>query len=138
MLFLFAMVLSRSYSISAKFPSTAYGGPTKFYSKYLVSAVSPLGFTREGKNINYYDERKLEQAVRPFASNCIDNLMHIGVSRKRCYCIGEGKNLAFLQVLNTENRWFEEITPLAHPRFIMQYKRKQLDNYIRTYLDHLE
>jgi hypothetical protein len=115
----------------------AYGGPRKFYRRYLISAVSPLGFTLGGKNINYYDDPKLERAVKPFAAACISKLVDLGVNKKRCYCIGEGKNLKFLDALNREHRWFEEIIPLPHPRFIMQYRRKQLDTYIRQYLDQL-
>lgn len=115
----------------------AFGGPEKFYSRYLVSAVSPLGFTRDGKNINYYDDKKLQDAVRPFAAEWVTRLIRVGVSRQRCYSVGEGKNFNFLQNLNNENGWFDEIIPLAHPRFIMQYRRKQLDAYIGRYLDHL-
>jgi hypothetical protein len=115
----------------------AYGGPKSFYSRYFISAVSPLGFTREGKNINYYDDKKLQTAVRPFAVSCIQQLVDMGVDTMRCYCIGEGKNYTFLAELNEEHRWFGEITPLAHPRFIMQYRRKQLEDYIRMYTDRL-
>ena len=32
-----------------------YGGPEKFYSKFYFGAISPLGFTMDGKNLNYYD-----------------------------------------------------------------------------------
>lgn len=115
----------------------AYGGPRKFYGRYLISAVSPLGFTKDGKNINYYDDKKLESAIRPFASECITQLTKIGIDTDRCYCIGEGKNFEFLKSLNDEHQWFGEIIPLAHPRFIMQYRRKQLTAYLQTYLEQL-
>lgn len=113
-----------------------FGGPERFYRKYLISAVSPLGFTRDGKNINYYDDKKLEQAIRPFASRCISSLVEMGVNRI-CYCVGEGKNFAFLKELNNEHQWFARVIPLPHPRFIMQYRRKQLKTHIRQYLDQL-
>ncbi len=116
---------------------TAYGGVKKFYSRYLISAVSPLGFTRGGKNINYYDDKKLESVVRPFAKNCIDKMLMMNIDRTRCFCIGEGKNYKFLVGLNKGNGWFKEIIPLPHPRFIMQYRRKQLAKYIRLYVDQL-
>ena len=45
---------------------TAYGGPAKFYADYFIGAVSPLGYMKDGKNINYYDDKKLQQAVTPF------------------------------------------------------------------------
>ena len=117
---------------------TAYGGPAKFYSTYLVSAVSPLGFTNGGKNINYYDDKKLQASIRPFAVACINQLVKSGINRQNCYCIGEGKNNDFLCELNEEHRWFEKVIPLAHPRFIMQYRRKKLNEYIRTWVDQLD
>ena len=111
-----------------------YGGPEKFYKNYFISAVSPLGFTKDGKNINYYDELKLQEAVTPFVVDSITRIISFGVNKEVCYCIGEGKNLKFLSDLNKIHSWFGEIIPLSHPRFIMQYKRKHLDSYIRDYL----
>lgn len=115
----------------------AYGGASVFYKKFFVSAVSPLGFTRAGKNLNYYDDKNLEKAIKPFAISCISTFVNLGMERSRCYCIGEGKNLAFLHRLNDEQHWFQEIIPLAHPRFIMQYRRKQLAKYIDRYVEAL-
>ncbi|HEY5826535.1 MAG TPA: uracil-DNA glycosylase family protein [Cyclobacteriaceae bacterium] len=111
-----------------------YGGPKKFYRNYFISAVSPLGFTKTGKNINYYDEPALQKTVTPFIIRSINGMINLDISRKKCFCIGEGKNLNFLSKLNDEHHWFEEIVPLAHPRFIMQYKRKSVSKYIDDYL----
>lgn len=116
----------------------AFGGPEKFYARYFISAVSPLGFVRNGVNLNYYDIPKLQAAVQPFIVASIEQMLELGVDRRRCYCIGEGKNLKFLSKLNDEHHWFEEIIPLAHPRFIMQYRRKKIDEYIATYLELLQ
>jgi len=115
----------------------AYGGAKDFYNRYLISAVSPLGFTRLGKNINYYDDAKLQQVVRPFAISCIEQLVDMGADTHRCFCIGEGKNFSFLTELNEEQKWFDEIIPLPHPRFVMQYRRKQLGKYIKMYVERL-
>lgn len=115
----------------------AFGGPASFYSKYFISSVSPLGFTRDGKNINYYDDKTLEKVIRPFAVSAISQTVNMRMDRNRCYSIGEGKNYDFLMKLNGEHHWFKKIIPLAHPRFIMQYKRKQLAQYIQSYLDQL-
>jgi hypothetical protein len=114
-----------------------FGGPKYFYSKYFVSAVSPLGFTQNGKNINYYDIPLLNKAVTPFIVESIGKMMKMGMKRTRCNCIGEGSNLKALTKLNSEHNWFDEIVPLPHPRFIMQYRRKKVDDYIKTYLDLL-
>lgn len=115
----------------------AYGGPESFYQKYFVSAVSPLGFTRHGKNINYYDDKKLESAVTPFATKSMQGLLGMNLNTQKCFCIGEGKNFDFLTKLNNQHQWFQEIIPLPHPRFIMQYRRKKVDEYIQFYLKQL-
>jgi hypothetical protein len=36
-----------------------WGGPEKFYQTFFITAASPVGFTKNGKNYNYYDDRKL-------------------------------------------------------------------------------
>jgi len=114
-----------------------YGGAKKFYQHYFISAISPLGFIKAGKNINYYDEPLLQKAVTPFVIQSLDQLASMKMNRDKCFCIGEGKNFIFLQKLNQENKWFKEIIPLSHPRFIMQYKRKAVDHYIMDYLGKL-
>jgi len=115
----------------------ACGGPVHFYQRIFISAVSPLGFTSNGKNINYYDDARLEKAVLPFIEKSIHEMASWPLSRDKCFCIGEGKNFDFLSRLNEKHQWFSEIVPLAHPRFIMQYKRKSVDAYVKDYLSKL-
>jgi hypothetical protein len=114
-----------------------YGGPEKFYRDYFISAVSPLGFTKNGININYYDEKGLQQAVTPFIIEQLQKQLSFGFIPDRCICIGEEKNFKFLTSLNKEHRFFQEIIPLPHPRFILQYRRKQKETYIQQYLEAL-
>jgi hypothetical protein len=59
------------------------------------------------------------------------------INREVVYCLGTGKNLAFLNELNKAHRWFQRVVPLEHPRYIMQYKSKQVDSYIAKYLEVL-
>lgn len=115
----------------------AFGGPEKFYSGFYISAISPLGFTKDGKNLNYYDIRELQQAVEPFVLKSLQTQLEFGLNRDQCFCLGEGKNFAYLTNINKKG-FFKEIIPLAHPRFIMQYKRKTLDKYIEDYLIKLK
>jgi hypothetical protein len=89
---------------------------------------------RLGKNINYYDDRALAAAIRPFAIRCMQQQLKWPVRRDVCFCIGEGKNWQYLQQLNEEYGWFEKLEALPHPRFIMQYKRSFMDEYIAQYL----
>ncbi|MDB5191747.1 MAG: hypothetical protein JWQ96_1310 [Segetibacter sp.] len=113
----------------------AYGGVEKFYRKFYITAVSPLGLVKGGKNINYYDDKKLQQSVKPFAVDCLRKQLAWGLETKAAFCLGEGKNAAYVQKLNDEYGFFEKIVPLPHPRFIMQYKLKQKQDYIDKYLN---
>ncbi|SKC89836.1 uracil-DNA glycosylase family protein [Ohtaekwangia koreensis] len=115
----------------------AYGGPQKFYHQFYITALSPLGFVKDGKNLNYYDIKELQQAVEPFMLQCIREQLDFGVNCARCYCLGEGKNFDYLSAINKRYNFFGEVIPLSHPRFIMQYKRKSVDVYIQDYLRKL-
>jgi hypothetical protein len=114
-----------------------YGGCKKFYNDWFIGAVCPLGFIKEGKNINYYDNKNLQKAVTPFIIDTINQQLSFGLKRDFCICIGEDKNYKFLTALNKEQNWFWEIIPLPHPRFILQYRRRQKEEYIRQYLSAL-
>ena len=115
----------------------AYGGPKKFYSRYYFSSVSPLGFVKDGKNLNYYDIAKLQEALLPFIVSSFRKQISLGIGTKRCIVLGEGKNYHFLKKLNEEYRFFNELIPLPHPRFIMQYRRKRLKEFTEIYLNVL-
>jgi hypothetical protein len=110
-----------------------YGGLGQFYSRFFLTALSPLGFTRSGLNLNYYDERKLTAAVTPFIAKSIEQQISLGGRRDRAIVLGNGENYRFLQKLNETQGFFREILPLEHPRFIMQYRRKRLDEYLAKY-----
>jgi hypothetical protein len=121
----------------------AFGGVEKFYSKFFISAVCPLGFTTisgKGKiiNYNYYDSTGLTKAVLDFIKNSLYKQLEFGLHRDACFCLGTGKNYKFLVQLNNELKFFDRIIPLEHPRFIMQYKTKEKDFYIRKYLEELD
>lgn len=113
------------------------GGPDKFYSRFYISAVSPLGFVKNGKNLNYYDDPVLLRRIEPFAVTCIHTQLDWGLQRNVCFCIGEGENFRFLQRLNQQQGFFRELVPLPHPRFIMQYKLRQKADYIQLYKKRL-
>jgi hypothetical protein len=115
----------------------SYGGYEKFFSGFFINSISPLGFVEGGKNLNYYDTPLLKKSLEPFIRKSIGSIIDLGVERQIVYCLGEGENFRFLQKMNIEHRWFDEIVPLAHPRFIMQYKRKHLTRYIADYLAKL-
>ena len=120
-----------------------YGGTEKFYSDYFISSVSPLGFTyksRTGKrtNYNYYDSKKLTEAVKEFITGSIRRQLEWGIECDVCFCLGSGKNYDFLSKLNNEQGFFQRIEPLEHPRFIMQYRSKQKQIFIDRYIRKLK
>lgn len=120
----------------------AMSGADAFYSDVYVQAICPLGFTKAGPkgtpvNLNYYDDRDLQDAITPFVVDWLRQLINTGMRTDNVFCIGTGKNLAYLEALNNEHRFFERITALEHPRFIMQYKAKSVDVYVSKYVDAL-
>lgn len=116
----------------------AYGGPKLFYEQFFITSVCPFGFVKNGKNYNYYDEKPLQKAVLPFIEYHLESLLGLcQISPDVCFCLGEGQNYAFLQQLNVQKGYFTTIVPLPHPRFIMQYKRKTMEQYVSKYVDSL-
>jgi len=120
----------------------AYGGVEAFYNDVYIHSVCPLGFTivddkGKEKNYNYYDSKELTADVREFIKWNIQQQIKIIGGTQTCYCLGTGKNFAFLQALNNEEHYFERIVPLEHPRFIMQYKNKSKQMYIDDYVRKL-
>lgn len=117
----------------------AYGGVKKFYKKFYIQSVCPLGFTAtndKGKevNYNYYDSKELTDSVYNFMIQNIRTQISFGINTEVCFCFGTGKNENFLRKINEEYKFFKKIIPLEHPRFIMQYKSKAKQFYINKYL----
>ena len=120
----------------------AYGGPQKFYSRFYISAVCPLGFTLTGAhgreiNYNYYDSKKLTDLLYDFIAYNLGKQLGFGITTDKCFCLGTGKNYNFLLKLNSDLKLFDQIIPLEHPRYVMQYKAKQKEVYINKYLSVL-
>lgn len=111
-----------------------FGGPEAFYGKFFLTAISPLGYTRNGLNLNYYDEPALTKAVTPFIVDSLERQIALGCRRDVAYVLGFGANRKYLEKLNAEHRFFDRIVALEHPRWILQYRRKKTDFYINKYL----
>lgn len=120
------------YSLIDKF-----GGVKKFYSKFFISAVFPLALLSDGKNYNYYDSNELSRNLKPYLLSSLKKQTGFGARKNKVICLGK-KNYTFLNELNKELKYFEKIITLDHPRFIMQYRLKKKDEYIRKYIRALE
>ena len=116
----------------------AYGGPEQFYGDFFITALSPLGYTRGNTNLNYYDDKQLLQNSQPFIVESIKTQQQTIHSSRNCVCLGEGINFKFFKKLNEAYHFFNEIIPLPHPRWIMQYRRKKLDEITYNYVEKLK
>jgi hypothetical protein len=112
----------------------AFGGCKAFYKKMYISALCPLGFVKDNKNYNYYDDPFLMKIVEPFIIAHLKAQIELGVNTKRVYCLGQGKNYQYLEKLNNGHQLFKEIVPLPHPRWVMQYRLKEKAEYVQMYL----
>jgi hypothetical protein len=114
-----------------------YGGVKKFYKDYFITALSPIGFTKNGTNLNYYDEKDLLKATEPFIVDCIKKQVNAIQPNNIAFCLGEGTNYKIFSRLNEKYDFFKDIIPLPHPRWIMQYRRKQMDEFVALYVKEL-
>lgn len=115
----------------------AYGTALDFYGKYLFAAMSPLGFVRAGKNLNYYDIPELRERLEGFMVDSLRSHLSMGADRRKAFVLGMGQNAAHMQRLNEKYRLFDELVPLPHPRWIMQYRLKRKREFIDLYLSAL-
>lgn len=132
--------LEKRHELSSKFiyhMIDSFGGTELFYKKFFISAVSPLGFTRNGKNLNYYDDKELQNSWESFFVECMNQQMDFGANSSIAYSLGQGKNIAYLNYLNEKHHFFKEIKALPHPRWIMQYRLKKLDEFTQMYVNEL-
>lgn len=117
----------------------AYGGPEKFYGDFYINSLSPLGFVKtndKGRevNFNYYDSRELQEVLYDYMLQSVKTHISMGIHTDVCFCLGSGKNFRFLQKLNLDHKFFEKVIPLDHPRFVMQYRSKQLSEYVEKFV----
>ena len=115
----------------------ASGGPQDFFARYYFTAVSPVGFLKDGKNYNYYDDLELTVLLGDFLLNSISTQLKFGQLSTEIICIGRGKNLAYLHDLNKAHNLFSKIHVVPHPRWVMQYRRKEKERYVDEYLEVL-
>lgn len=114
----------------------AYGGPTLFYQHFFPTNICPLGFIKDGVNFNYYDSVAYMQTLEPYIQKTFEKQKRFG-AKQVAVVIGKGKNYTAVSKMNATYKWFDELLALEHPRFIMQYRRKQETRYRREYLKTL-
>lgn len=120
----------------------AYGGPEAFFSEWFIGGVSPLGFIKlndKGNwvNFNYYDDAKIQMKLTPFLLEQIALQKELVGNPNKLVLLGTGKNAKAVNQMNAQEEWFDEVLPLEHPRFVMQYRRKRTDEFIAKFLEVL-
>jgi hypothetical protein len=114
----------------------SYGGTEKFFSKYFLTALFPLAIIKDGKNYNYYNDPKHIKSLYPHLLSSLKDQARFGAIKKYAVCLGK-KNAKYLIKINNDLKLFEEIRVLDHPRYIMQYKLRKIDDYIAKYMAKL-
>jgi hypothetical protein len=78
-----------------------WGGAAKFYRRFFLTAVSPLGFTRGGINYNYYDDQRVFATLRPFIVRTLKAQLAVGAKRESAILlgtsVGDGEQSANIQ-----------------------------------------
>lgn len=120
----------------------AFGGVHAFYNRVFFTSVSPLGFIKDGINLNYYDIPEVRDFLEPYMVKSLRHQIAMGGIKKIAFSVGKGQNMKYLKYLNKKYQLFDEIEALPHPRWIMQYRRKRkpefIDAYVRKITDALK
>ena len=120
----------------------AFGGAEAFYDKFFLSSLFPLALTKDGpkggpKNYNFYDDRATTNALWPAITEAIQTQLTFGANRNVAVCLGR-KNETYLRRLNDQQGFFKRIVTLDHPRYILQYKAKDVPTFLEKYLATLQ
>ncbi|GAB3833423.1 uracil-DNA glycosylase family protein [Hymenobacter jeollabukensis] len=114
----------------------AVGGPAAFYRHFYLGSLYPLVLMRAGRNYNYYDSRAVTQALWPDLQRSLQQQVAAGLRRDVAISLGR-RNGEYFTKLNQELGLFERILVFDHPRFIMQYKRREAPDYALRYAARL-
>jgi len=116
----------------------ASGGAADFYRQFYINSPFPLAIIRQTKgdtwlNANYYDDPHLFEMVKDFMIASLKKHISLGLDTSEVFILGK-KNAEFIRRLNQEEKMFDQLTVLEHPRYIQQYKSKEKQLYIDKYM----
>jgi hypothetical protein len=113
---------------------SSFGGADTFFSKIFLTALYPFALVKDGKNFNYYDDKKLFLSLKSDIINSLQAQINFGANRETVIILGQ-RNAAFFKSINEDYKFFNKIFVLDHPRYIMQYRRRTVNNYISQYIN---
>lgn len=111
----------------------ALGGAQTFYGQFFLTSLFPLALTKDGKNYNFYDDRLTTETLWPAITEAVRTQLGFGASRHVAVCLGR-KNETYLRRLNEQQDFFDRIVTLDHPRYILQYRSKDVNSYLERYI----
>jgi uracil-DNA glycosylase len=114
-----------------------YGDCSSFFNHVYIGSVVPFGFVKNGVNLNYYDIKELQEELTPYIKQEIKRQLDF-VRSDVAFCIGKGKNQKFLEKINSQEKFFDHLEILPHPRWIMQYKLKHKLEFIDQYVESIK
>jgi len=79
----------------------------------------------------------LAKLIEPFIVQNIETQRSFGCNEEVVYCLGQGKNYNYLKKLNDQHQWWRRVVPLPHPRWIMQYRLKRKEEFLKQYVSSL-
>lgn len=132
--------LPKRHELSSRFVYDViqhFGGPDKFFHNCYLTAVSPLGFVMNDKNINYYDNQAIMKQYESKFIKWLRRQIDFGANTKIAFSLGRGKNHDYLKKINKQNKLFDKILALPHPRWVMQYRFKKRHEYVDFYCDQI-
>lgn len=114
-----------------------YGGVNEFYKDFYINSPFPLAITRLIKgnwlNANYYDDAQLFENVKAFMIETLKRHISLGLDTSEVYVLGK-KNAVFISKINQQEKLFDKIVVLEHPRYIQQYRSKDKPLFIDKYI----
>ena len=139
------MQSARTHEVSSVFVYdmiAQYGGVEAFYKDYYINSPFPLAIVRRNAqgnwlNANYYDDSELFTLTREYMIETLKKHIALGLDTQKVYVLGK-KNATFLEKLNKEASLFEKMVVLEHPRYIEQYKSKEIQLYIDKFITLLK
>lgn len=118
----------------------AFGGAQAFYRQFFLTSLFPLALTKDGQgrdggplNYNFYDDRQTTEALWPAITQAVSQQLTFPADRRVAVCLGR-KNETYLRRLNDQQSFFERIVTLDHPRYILQYRSRDLPSYLDLYI----
>ena len=115
----------------------ALGGPGEFYRHYFLGSIYPLVLLNQGLNYNYYDSPALLKTLWPDLQRSLrQQVADFDLRRDVAVSLGR-RNGEFLMKLNHELGLFDKIVVLDHPRYLMQYRRRDLEATVAKYVETL-